>query len=298
MIAHGTYTAEQLGGARRERSVTVCAPARNEVATIGRTVAGLVALRERGVVDHVLVLAGDSRDGTEAAARSAGATVIDVETCRVSSEPVLGKGDAMWRGLSEVTTDVVAFVDADLAVDLEALVCGLVGPLVTPTPSGGVVPRFVKGAFRRHHPDFVTDDDPYDGGRVTEMVARPLLNLLRPDLVGIVQPLGGQVAGDTSLLRSVPFLTGYAVEIGMLLDVVDRVGVDAVAQVDLGDLVNRPRSTGELAPMAQEVLYGFLLRTSPELVAGGWRPYVHPRIDGTLARSAALVVERPPLDGG
>ena len=256
-----------------------------------------MALRARGVVDQVLALAGDSDDGTEAAAAAAGATVVDVGACLLPTEPVLGKGDAMWRGLSQVTTDVVAFVDADLAVDLEALVCGLVGPLVTPANEGVVAPRFVKGAFRRHHPDFVTDDDPYDGGRVTEMVARPLLNLFRPDLAGIVQPLGGQVAGETALLRSVPFLTGYAVEIGMLLDVVDRVGVDAVAQVDLGDLVNRPRSTGELAPMAQEVLYGFLLRTDPELVDAGWRPHVHPRIDGTLAASPAVVVERPSLDG-
>ncbi len=297
MIERGTFTAARLSETRRSRSATVCVPARNEVATIGRTVEGLVALQARGVIDQVLVLAGDSDDGTEAAAAAAGATVVDFGDCPLPNEPVLGKGDAMWRGLSQVTTDVVAFVDADLAVDLEALVCGLVGPLVTRAEEGVTAPRFVKGAFRRNHPDFVTDDDPYDGGRVTEMVARPLLNLLRPDLVGFVQPLGGQVAGETALLRSVPFLTGYAVEIGMLLDVVDRVGVDAVAQVDLGDLVNRPRSTGELAPMAQEVLYGFLLRTSPELVRSGWRPYVHPRIDGTLAGSPAVVEERPPLDG-
>lgn len=289
--------------AARTRGVTVCVPARDEAASIGRTVATLVGLRDRGAIDRVLVLAGGSSDGTEELAARAGAEVCDVGSVAPELGPVLGKGDAMWRGLAQVETPVVVFVDADLDTDLAAMVCGLAGPLVAPphpqAPDGaaGEGPvRFVKGAFHRQLPDFVTAEDPFDGGRVTELMARPLMNLLRPDLAGFYQPLGGQVAGETALLRSIPFLTGYAIEIGMLIDVVDRVGPTGVAQVDLGELRNRPRPTAELAPMAQEVLFGFLLRAAPETVAGGWRPYVRPRFGGGFDEIATRVVQRPPLE--
>ena len=289
MIPRGTFTVADLVD-RRSRSATVCVPARNEAETIGRTVRTLVALRERGAIDDVVVLAGDSSDGTEDLAAEAGATVDDVGARHPELGPVLGKGDAMWRGLESVTTDLVAFVDADLTTDLDAMVGGLLGPLLRDSAV-----RFVKGAFRRHNADFISDEDPYDGGRVTETVARPLINLLRPDLAGFYQPLGGQIGAEVDLLRSITFLTGYAVEIGMLLDVVDLVGLDAVAQVDLGDLENRPRTTTELAPMSQEVLYGFLLRAAPDAVAGGWRPYVRPHLEGGYDVASASVVERPPL---
>lgn len=288
MIPRDTFTVADLAG--RSSSATVCVPARDEAATIGRTVRALVSLRERGAIDEVVVLAGDSKDGTEELAAAAGATLCDVGARHPELGPVLGKGDAMWRGLEAVTTELVAFVDADLTVDLDAMVCGLLGPILHDNAT-----RFVKGAFRRHHPDFISDEDPYDGGRVTETVARPLINLLRPELAGFYQPLGGQIGAEVALLRSMPFLTGYAVEIGMLLDVVDLVGLDAVAQVDLGDLENRPRTTTELAPMSQEVLYGFLLRVAPAAVSGGWRPYVRPHLEGRYDVAPATVVERPPL---
>lgn len=289
----------------RERAVTVCVPARNEAAAISRTVAALVALRERDVIDRVLVLDGSSHDDTAALAAAAGADVCDVATVFPALGPVLGKGDSMWRGLSLVETPVVVFIDADLQVDHARLVCGLAGPLLADGEralggGGQRHPRFVKGAFHRRSPDFIVEQDPFDGGRVTELMARPLMNLLRPDLAGFYQPLGGQVAGEVALLRSIPMLTGYAVEIGMLVDVVDRLGAEGVAQVDLGELRNRPRPTSELAPMAQEVLYGFLLRVAPEALTNGWQPYVRPRFgDGFEPASAEVankVVARPALD--
>ena len=295
MIERNAYRAADLASSERGVSVTVCVPARNEAARIELTAAALVAARDAHIVDEVLVLGGDSEDDTDERAAAVGATVCDVSTIRPDAGPVLGKGDAMWRALSVVTTDVVAFVDADLRVDVQALVCGLIGPLVTVAGAASPV-GFVKGAFRRHHPDFITEEDPYDGGRVTETVARPLINLLRPDLSGFYQPLGGQVAGDVALLRSIPILTGYAVEIAMLIDVVDRIGLAGVVEVDLGDLENRPRSTTELAPMAQEVLYGFLQRVSPDTVHDGWQPYVRPRFAGGVDHGSGTVVERPPVD--
>ncbi len=275
----------------RTRAVTVAVPARDEAASIEATVSALVGLRDRGAIDEVVVLGGTSRDDTDSRAAQAGADVRDVSATMRALGPPLGKGDTLWRGLSAVRTPVVVFVDADIDSDVAALACGLAGPLVAADRDPAT--RFVKGAFHRRHPDFVDEANPFDGGRVTELMARPLLNLLRPDLAGFYQPLGGQVAADTASLREIPFLTGYAVEIGMLVDIVDRWGLAAVAQVDLGELQNRPRPTVELAPMAQEVLYGFLLRAAPALLRDGWRAYRRPRYDGTFDVADVRVVVRP-----
>lgn len=296
MIPRNTYQLADVQS--RSRTVTVCVPARNESATISRTVDQLVALRDDHAIDEVVVLGGDSHDDTDVIAAAHGATIVDTSALATEYGPVLGKGDAMWRGLSTVTTDVVTFLDADLHADLAAIVLGLIGPLVAPAQGDASqpLPQFVKGAFRRHHPDFITEEDPYDGGRVTETLARPLINLFRPDLAGYYQPLGGQVAADVALLRSIPFLTGYAVEIAMLIDVVDRVGFDRVVEADLGDLENRPRSTTELAPMAQEVAYGLLSRVLGPAMVQTWQPYVRPRFAGGFDEAPARVVARPALD--
>ncbi len=291
-------------------SVTLVVPALDEAETIARTVEAAVHLRGEGVIDEVVVADSGSRDATAARAEAAGARVIAAAEVYPASGPLLGKGDTMWRALSLVETEVVAFMDADLDGDLDGIITGLVGPLVAATPampdhhgpadSGSGIDgldatpvAFVKGAFHRIAPDGAAPDDPFDGGRVTEMMARPLLNLWRPDLAGFRQPLSGQVAGRRELLRSIPFLTGYAVEIGMLLDVVDRVGLDAMVEVDLGTLRNRPRTSAALAPMAQEVLYGFSRRAMPSAGRPRWRPYWRP---GEVDYPESTVVERPPID--
>ena len=277
--------------ARRVRSVSLVIPAWNEAAGIATTAAAGVRLRDRGVIDAVVVVDGGSTDDTAALAGKTGATVVEAAGLRPDLGPVLGKGDSLWRSLAVVETDVVVFLDADLRGDLGAFVRGLAGPLVTFADHGaddGVA--FVKGAFHRVAPDGADPTDPYDAGRVTELVARPLLNLWRPDLAAFYQPLGGQVAGTTELLRSIPFLTGYAVEIAMLVDVVDRVGLDRVAEVELGRVRNRPRPTRDLAPMAQEVLYGFARRVLPPAALPPWAPYVHPGFD----HAPTTVAERPP----
>jgi glucosyl-3-phosphoglycerate synthase len=282
--------------ARRTRSVSLVIPAWNEAAGIVRTAAAGVRLRDQGVIDEVVVVDGGSTDDTPALAGKAGATVVEAAGVRSELGPVLGKGDSLWRALHVVDTEAVVFLDADLEGDLDAFVRGLAGPLVTAdvTTAGGHAHRhdtaFVKGAFHRVAPDGADPTDPYDGGRVTELMARPLLNLWRPDLAAFYQPLGGQVAGTTELLRSIPFLTGYAVEIAMLVDVVDAVGVERVAEVDLGTVRNRPRPTADLAPMAQEVLYGFAQRVLPAGTRPAWRPYVRPGLD----HAPTTVVERPP----
>jgi glucosyl-3-phosphoglycerate synthase len=282
--------------ARRVRSVSLVIPARNEADAIVGTASAGVRLRDGGLIDEVVVIDGGSTDETAALAGKAGATVVEAAGVRSDLGPVRGKGDSLWRSLLVVDTEVVVFLDADLRGDLDAFVRGLAGPLVTADPAGATSPgegvAFVKGAFHRVAPDGADPADPYDAGRVTELMARPLLNLWRPDLADFYQPLGGQVAGTADLLRSIPFLTGYAVEIAMLVDVVDRVGLDRVAEVELGTLRNRPRPTGDLAPMAQEVVYGFARRVLPDAARPDWRPYVRPGVD----HAPTTVVERPPHD--
>lgn len=287
------YSVEHF--ASRAASVTLVVPALNEAERVAHTVAAGVVMQKLGVVDRVLVVDGGSADDTALEAELAGADVVTAAELRPDLGPVLGKGDALWRALGVVDTDVVAFLDADLEGDVGKFVRGLVGPLVVGADGGDDV-AFVKGSFHRITPDGADPGDPFDGGRVTEMIARPLLNLWRPDLAVFYQPLGGQVAGRTALLRSLPFLTGYAVEVAMLVDVVDRVGLEAVVEVDLGTLRNRARSTAALAPMAQEVLYGFASRALPEVARPAWRPYVRPHRDGSAPDvDPATVVERPPL---
>ena len=283
----GSFDREVL--ASRQGSVAAVLVARNEAPTIAAALVPLVVLHKDGLLDRVVVIDGGSRDGTQRLATEAGAEVVDAAAVLPRFGPVLGKGDSMWRALAAVDVDVVAFLDADLVGRYDDFVIGLLGPLLVHPGA-----RFVKGAFRRIR---AGEEGPrhFDGGRVTELVARPLLNLLRPDLARFYQPLGGQIAGRTPDLRALHVLTGYAVEIGMLAEAVDRFGPAAVVESDLGFVVNRERTHEELVPMSQEVLFGLLRRTEPDL---HWVPYTRPLPDGGRVSEPFdhTVVVRPPLD--
>jgi glucosyl-3-phosphoglycerate synthase len=161
---------------------------------------------------------------------------------------VLGKGDAMWRALSVLRGDVVCFVDADTEHFGPQFACGLVGPLVVDPAV-----RFVKGFYRR---PFRLGDEiaPEGGGRVTELTARPALQLFYPELAEVRQPLAGEIAARRELLEQLPFATGYAVEVAMLIDAWTVAGADAIAQVDLDVRQNRHQPLSELGPMAAAVL--------------------------------------------
>ncbi|MEA2466530.1 MAG: glucosyl-3-phosphoglycerate synthase, partial [Thermoleophilaceae bacterium] len=167
---------------------------------------------------------------------------------------VLGKGDAMWRALSVLTGDVVCFVDADTEQFGPHFACGLVGPLVSDPAV-----QFVKGFYRR---PFRLGDEvaPDGGGRVTELTARPLLQLFYPQLADVRQPLAGEVAARRELLERLPFATGYAVEIAMLIDAAAAAGADAIAQVDLDVRQNRHQRLSDLGPMATAVAGAVLSR--------------------------------------
>ncbi|HEX2087192.1 MAG TPA: glucosyl-3-phosphoglycerate synthase [Solirubrobacteraceae bacterium] len=271
---HGAFTAEGLA-AVRERTISVCLPARDEAATIGPILERLLPLRERGAIDQVVVV-DDSGDGTGEIAERLGAEVHAQSALMPDFGPVRGKGDAMWRALSVLTGDVVCYLDADTEGFGEHFALGLVGPVAC-----GDEVQFVKGFYRRPWRSGGTVQ-PNGGGRVTELLARPLLGRFFPELAGFHQPLAGEIAARRDLLESLPFATGYAVDVALLIDAWRAVGVDALAQVDLVVRQNRHQPLGELGPMAEEVLAA---------VAGRLER------DGRLAPSAdaPALLERPPM---
>ncbi|MEJ7787464.1 MAG: glucosyl-3-phosphoglycerate synthase [Solirubrobacteraceae bacterium] len=273
---HGCFSPDRLRVERLE-TVSVCVPARNEATTILAVVKPLMELHEAGVIDQVLVLDDDSHDGTGAMAASLGAEVVRPSALLPAFGPVLGKGDAMWRALSVLTGDLVCFVDADSEDFGAHFVTGLLGPLICS-------PRlqFVKGFYRRPFKMGGTVE-PTGGGRVTELTARPLLAAFYPELATIRQPLAGEFAARRELLERTAFCAGYAVEMGLLLDVYADVGIGAIAQTDLDARQNRHQALEDLAAMAGAVLGAVNSRLHREGRLTG---------DGGLARE---LVERPPL---
>src|SRR5689334_2481784 len=198
-------------------STTVIFPARNVADTIGPILAATAGLADRtGLIDQVIVVDADSADGTAEVASAHGAEVYSENELLTDYGPVQGKGDAMWRSLSVARGDVVMFADADTRDFAEHFIYGTLGPVLT-------VPgiRFAKAAYRR--PFTQREESVVDGGgRVTELMAKPLLNLYRPELAGFVQPLAGEFAAHRELLCRLPFLTGYGVELALLIDVLDE----------------------------------------------------------------------------
>lgn len=244
---HSLYPAERIAAERR-CSISVCLPARECAGTVAEIVGALVGLRDAGAIDEVVVVDASSADGTAAAAEAAGATVHQEAELRPELGPVLGKGDAMWRALGVLAGELVCFLDADSESFSPHFAAGLLGPLVC---EPGI--DFVKACYRRPFEQGGVSL-PEGGGRVNHLMARPALALFYPELAGVRQPLAGEVAARRELLESVPFVTGYGVEIAMLIDVWEKLGGERVAQVDLDVHRNRHQSLAALTPMARTVL--------------------------------------------
>jgi glucosyl-3-phosphoglycerate synthase len=292
-------------GPRAGQTTTLILPTRNVADTIGPILASVAALRERtGLIDQVLVVDADSPDGTADIARGYGAEVYSENALMPAYGPCLGKGDAMWRSLSVARGDLVMFADGDTRDFSEHFIYGTLGPLLA---RPGI--RFAKAAYRRpftQHSESVTDG----GGRVTELMAKPLLNLYRPELAGFVQPLAGEFAAPRSLFTSLPFLTGYGVELALLIDVLGVVGLPAMAQVDLGSRQNRHQPLWDLTRMSSTVLRamsrrlpGSELAIPPQpdgdVLELGRETYLHAVATETglrLDEHLNELVERPPLD--
>jgi hypothetical protein len=268
--------------------VAVVLPAKEVADTVGRVLEHTVApLADAGVVADVVVVDAASLDGTAAVAAAHGARVLQQDDLFPEAGPCLGKGDAMWRGLRATDADVVAFLDADTADPSPAHLAGILGPLLL----GDERIAMVRGCFDRPRLNADGSRTAHGGGRVTELLARPLLNLHRPLLAGFRQPLAGEFAARRDLLERLPFPAGYGVEIATLVDALDLVGLDGLAEVDLGVRQNRHQPLRDLGPMAFAVLCAMERRLRPGAVIPGsmrlpWEDDLpHP----------VPVVERPPV---
>ena len=244
------WQASRLVDVKGATKVSVVLPALNEEATVGPIVDTIRRrLGERhGRVDELIVMDSGSTDGTYDKAVEAGAKVVRREEVLGEFEPLPGKGEVLWRSLAATTGDVLVFVDSDLHDFTPAFVTGLLGPLLT-DPSV----QLVKATYDRA----LTQGEvvvPAGGGRVTELVARPLLNLHWPELAGFVQPLSGEYAARRTLLEQLPFPTGYGVEVGLLVDALGLVGLDGLAQVDLSRRKHRNQEIGKLGRMSSEIM--------------------------------------------
>ena len=241
-------------------SVSVCIPARNEAATIGRVVRVLRrALVDRSsLVDEIVVIDGASSDDTPAIARAEGASVYSEEEVLPEAGPGRGKGEGMWKSLHACHGDIICWVDADIQNIHPRFVYGLIGPLLADETI-----QYVKAFYERPIRDREVTQ-PTGGGRVTELLARPVLNLFWPDLAGIVQPLSGEYAGRRELLEQMRFSSGYGVELGLLIDIASRFGLDRIAQVDLEVRVHRNQDVQALSRMSFGILQTALRRLTEE----------------------------------
>ncbi|BCQ08161.1 glucosyl-3-phosphoglycerate synthase [Mycobacterium heckeshornense] len=282
------WTIADLEAAKAGRRVSVVLPALNEEETIESVVDSISPL-VGGLVDELIVLDSGSTDDTEIRAIAAGARVVTREQALPDVPPRPGKGEVLWRSLAATTGDVVVFVDSDLIDPDPMFVPWLVAPLLT---GDGI--HLVKSFYRR--PLNVSGSEgATGGGRVTELVARPLLAALRPELGHVLQPLGGEYAASRELLMSLPFAPGYGVEIGLLVDTYDRLGLEAIAQVNLGVRAHRNRPLAELGAMSRQVIATLLSRCGiPDSGVGLTQFFADG--DGYTPRTWPVsLVDRPPM---
>ena len=279
---HHDFDPGKLLEAKESQRISVCLPARNEQSTVGLIV-GRIAdalVRRVALVDEILVLDDGSSDETARVAKDAGAVVVDASAVLAEHGPGPGKGRALWKSIYASNGDIIVWCDADVSNFAPHFVTGLLGPLLTQPEVA-----YVKGFYRR--PLSATGDG---GGRVTELVARPLLSMFFPELTSFVQPLSGEYAGRRWLFEKVPFVAGYGVEIGLLIDIAAEWGIDAMVQVDLGTRLHRNRTLNELGPQAMTIMQVILRRVMPGAVADAGQ-----LIRPGLAPAAVHADELPPM---
>ena len=283
------WTLGELADAKAARTISVVLPALNEEATVESVVESISPLVD-GLVDELIVLDSGSTDDTEIRAIAAGARVVSREQALPEVPVRPGKGEVLWRSLAATSGDILVFVDSDLINPHPMFVPWLVAPLLT---GDGI--HLVKSFYRRplHGAEA-------GGGRVTELVARPLLAALRPELGSILQPLGGEYAASRELLTSLPFAPGYGVEIGLLVDTFDRLGLDAIAQVNLGVRAHRNRPLPELGAMSRQVIATLLSRCGIPDSGVGLTQFFADGAEGfgyTAHTSPVSLEDRPPIQG-
>ncbi|MYS20916.1 glucosyl-3-phosphoglycerate synthase [Streptomyces sp. DvalAA-14] len=274
-------------------TISVVLPALNEEATVGDIVTAIrrdLMTPEVPLVDELVVVDSGSDDRTAQVAADAGARVVRRDAILPRLPTVPGKGEVLWRSLMVTSGEIVAFIDADLREFDTRFVSGIVGPLLTDPGIG-----LVKAMYDR---PLETGGEVVaaGGGRVTELVARPLLNLHWPRLAGFVQPLGGEYAARRSLLERLPFPVGYGVELGMLVDALNLVGLDAMAQVDVGERHHRHQDGQALGRMAATIYHTAQHRLARAHLVRPLLTQFDRENDGFIPRTHSVdTQERPPM---
>jgi glucosyl-3-phosphoglycerate synthase len=297
-------TRNEMSAIKTERSirVSVCLPTLDEAATVGGIceAIGRELMEDVALVDELVVVDSGSRDSTAEVAASAGATVHAVAEILPDHEGLEpgkgGKGEALWKSLSVCSGDIIVWVDADIRNFSIRFVTNLLSPLLAHPEI-----TIVKGFYER---PLMRDEETIESGgaRVTELTARPLIQLLYPELAGVIQPLSGEYAGYRDRLLQLPFFSGYAVDVVLLLDVAERFGIEGIAQVDLGTRIHRNRDILALGRTSFEIVQGILSRLD-ELGRIKVPPDLPDRLlqfasrDGEMkATTASLpVIELPPM---
>jgi glucosyl-3-phosphoglycerate synthase len=285
------WSAERLLQLKGDHRISVVIPAKDEAPTI----AGIVEVIRRELVescpllDELVVIDSDSTDATADLARAAGAVVHRARDIRPELGTYRGKGEALWKSQFVTSGDLLVFIDADLTGWGTHFVSGLLGPLLSDARV-----ELVKGFYDRVLDDGTSRLAP-QGGRVTELVARPLLNLYWPELARVVQPLAGEWAIRRSTFARLSVPVGYGVELGALLDIYERGGLDAIAQVDLGERAHSHQSVHNLAVMAAEIIAVAERRRGAPAPAAD-RLWQFERARGWSDREIPTA-ERPPFDG-
>lgn len=240
----------------QQLTISVCIPTLNEEATIGETVKTVrhALMEEVPLIDELAVIDSGSSDATEDIARDAGADFFLAEDILPGLGNHPGKGENLWKAVYQLKGDILCFIDADIRNIHPRFVYGVLGPLLVSPEI-----QYVKGFYRRP----LTGEkmiQPSGGGRVTEILVRPLLSMFYPELTHFAQPLSGEYASRRSVLETLTFPTGYSVEISHLLEIYQRHGMKAFAQTDLEQRVHRNRSTQALGSMSREILACFFHR--------------------------------------
>lgn len=283
-----SWTVEELLRVKGSRTVSVVLPALNEEATVADVIASVRPLVGT-LVDELVVVDSGSTDRTVEVSLAAGARVVRRGDVLPELEPVPGKGEVLWRSLAATTGDLLVFLDSDLIDPDPDFVPRLLGPMLLNQDV-----HLVKGFYRRPLTSEGTAGS--GGGRVTELMARPLLSTLRPELTGVIQPLGGEYAGTRELLESVPFASGYGVEIGLLLDAHTIVGLNGIAQVNLGVRRHRNQPLRALGLMSRQILGTALARCGMlPSHAGELTQFVQVADEWLPDTAGVVVADRPPM---
>lgn len=310
-FAENTFSAtefenlEKLLALKQERGLTisVALPALNEEKTVGNVIATIQKslMEDVPLLDELVLIDSDSQDRTREIAAGLGVPVHIHQQILPQYGARRGKGEALWKSLYVTSGDILLWVDTDIVNFHPRFVYGLIGPLLH-SPRW----KFVKGFYRRPLRGEDGQLHPGRGGRVTELTARPLINLFYPQLSGIIQPLAGEYGGRREVLERVQFTSGYGVEISLLIDVFEQFGLDAIAQVDLEERVHTNQPLDKLSKMSfaiiQTVIHKLEKRFGTELVKNinrtmktmHYEPdYFYLEVDEIAERFRPLMIELP-----